>query len=60
MVRGRSFSNSLSNETSKVILNEEAVKQMGLKAPVGKTIKIWGQEKQIIGVTKNFNFESLF
>ena len=60
MAQGRSFSNSLSNETSKVILNEEAVKQMGLKDPVGKTIKIWGQEKQIIGVTKNFNFESLF
>ena len=60
MLQGRSFSSSLGNETSKVIFNEEAIKKMGLNDPVGKTIKVWGQEKQIIGVTKNFNFESLF
>ena len=60
MLQGRNFSPSLNNEISKVIFNEEAIKQMGLKNPVGKTIKVWGQEKQIIGVTKNFNFESLF
>jgi ABC-type antimicrobial peptide transport system permease subunit len=60
MSQGRNFSSSLGNETSKVIFNEEAIKKMGLNDPVGKIIKVWGQEKQIIGVTKNFNFESLF
>lgn len=60
MLQGRSFSGSLSNETSKVIFNEEAIKKMGLNDPVGKIIKVWGQEKQIIGITKNFHFESLF
>jgi ABC-type antimicrobial peptide transport system permease subunit len=60
MAQGRSFSASLNNETSKIILNEEAIKQMELENPVGKIIKIWEQEKQIIGIAKNFHFESLF
>ncbi len=60
MAQGRSFSGSLSNETSKIILNEEAIKQMGLENPIGKIIGIWGQKKQIVGIAKNFNFESLF
>jgi ABC-type antimicrobial peptide transport system permease subunit len=33
---------------------------MGLKDAIGKTVNIWGKEKQIIGVTKNFHFESLY
>jgi putative ABC transport system permease protein len=57
---GRSFSRGLSNERLKVILNEEAVKKMGLTNPIGKTIKVQGKEKQIIGIAKNFNFESLY
>jgi putative ABC transport system permease protein len=32
---------------------------MGLKNPIGQTIQFWGQERQIIGVVKNFNFQSL-
>ncbi len=60
LAEGRSFSHNFGNEISKVVFNEEAVKQMGLENPVGKIIKVWGQEKQIIGVAKNFHFESLF
>ena len=33
---------------------------MGIKDPVGKTVKLWGEEKQIVGVVKDFNFESLY
>jgi putative ABC transport system permease protein len=60
MVAGRSFSKDLSNERTKIIFNEAAIKQMGLKDPIGKTIKLWGREKQIIGIAKNFHFESLY
>jgi ABC-type antimicrobial peptide transport system permease subunit len=41
-------------------LNEEAVKKTGIKDPIGKIIKVQGKEKEIIGVTKNFNFESFY
>ena len=32
---------------------------MGLKDPVGKTVNLWGKDMEIIGVTKDFHFESL-
>ncbi|MBL0740362.1 ABC transporter permease [Chryseolinea lacunae] len=60
IAEGRSYSRSLTGERKKIILNEAAIKMMGLKEPVGKTIKVWGEEREIIGVAKNFHFESLF
>ena len=62
MQEGRAYSRDFSpeSERSKIIFNEEAIQLMGIKDPVGKTIRLWGEERQIIGVTKNFNFESLF
>jgi ABC-type antimicrobial peptide transport system permease subunit len=59
MKEGRTFSRAFNNEGENVILNETAVKVMGLKDPVGKTIKLWGSNKQIIGVMKDFHFASL-
>ena len=48
------------NPRDQIVFNEAAIAAMGLKDPVGKTIKFWGQQKQIMGVTKNFHFESLY
>jgi ABC-type antimicrobial peptide transport system permease subunit len=33
---------------------------MGLKDPIGKTIRFWGHDRQIVGVAADFNFESLY
>ena len=57
---GRSFSRDFRAESSKVIFNEAAIESMGITNPVGKTVTVWGEEKQIIGVVKNFHFESLY
>lgn len=57
---GRTFSREYSNDRSSVIFNESAIKLMGIKDPVGKTIRVWGEEKHIIGVTGDFNYESLY
>ncbi len=59
MVSGRSFSKNYGAEGSKIIVNEAAVKLMHLKNPVGTTIKLFDSSKQIIGVVKDFHFESL-
>ena len=56
IVKGRSFSRNLSNENSKIILNEAAVKMMGLKNPIGKKIRF---DMQIAGVVKDFHYGSL-
>ena len=59
MKAGRSFSASYPAEKSKIVFNEAAIRVMGLKDPVGKTVHLWGEDRQIIGVMKDFNFESL-
>jgi putative ABC transport system permease protein len=32
---------------------------MGLSEPLGKVVKLWGKNRQIIGIVKDFHFESL-
>ena len=59
MKEGRSFSSDFSDETSKIIINEAGIAVMGLKDPVGKTFKLWGTNYEIVGVAKNFNFQTL-
>jgi putative ABC transport system permease protein len=56
---GRNFSKT-DNSHNEIIFNETAIKQMGLKDPVGKMIKFWGMERRVIGVAADFNFESLY
>jgi ABC-type antimicrobial peptide transport system permease subunit len=57
---GRNFFRDNASEDSRVIFNESAIESMGLTDPVGKHIKLWGEEKEIIGVVKDFHFESLY
>ncbi|MFY0591064.1 ABC transporter permease [Roseivirga sp.] len=59
LVQGRSFSKDFGSEFSSIIFNESAIKLMGLKDPIGEPIKGWGPERQIVGVVKDFHFESL-
>jgi len=58
--RGRSFSKKYGSEKQKIIFNELAVKKMGLKNPIGQTVKLWGNDMQIVGVVEDFHFESLY
>jgi putative ABC transport system permease protein len=59
MKEGRTFSRDFGSDSSKIIFNEAAIKKMGLNDPIGKTVTMWGIDRQIIGVTKDFHFESL-
>ena len=59
IAQGRDFSRSHGGDDSTVMLNESAVAVMGLKDPIGKNIRLYGQNVQIIGVVKDFHFESL-
>ncbi|MCG8307547.1 MAG: ABC transporter permease [Cytophagales bacterium] len=58
-VEGRSFSNEYGADIDKIIFNEVAIEAMNLSDPIGKSVKILGGEKEIIGVAKNFHFKSL-
>jgi len=59
MKEGTGFKKDLQFDRQ-IMFNESAIAAMGLKNPLGKTIKLWGQEKQIVGITKDFHFESLY
>jgi putative ABC transport system permease protein len=59
MAEGRSFSRNSPGDTTKIILNEAAIKIMGLKDPVGKIFGLWGNNLEIIGIAKDFHFKSL-
>lgn len=59
MKEGRSFSAAYRMDTTAIIFNEAAIRVMGIKDPVGKVIRLNGADRQIIGVTKDFHFQSL-
>jgi putative ABC transport system permease protein len=56
---GRSFSKTYGSDSSSLILNEAAIEAMHMKEPVGKTVRLFGKNVQIIGVVKDFHFESM-
>lgn len=59
MIAGRSFSKDFGSDSAAVILNETAVRQMGIASPIGKQITIDGWKCNIVGVAQNFHFNSL-
>ena len=59
MSEGRSFTRAFGS-TDQVIFNEMAIKNMGLKNPIGKTVNVDGQKMEIVGIIKDFHFESLY
>lgn len=58
LVDGRYFSRE-HHDSLNVVLNEAAVKAMGMKDPVGKTIGLGPFKPTIVGVVKDFHYESL-
>ena len=60
MKEGRMFSKQFGSDSSSVIFNETAIAAMKIKNPVGKIVDVWGKNKKIIGVVKDFHFESLY
>lgn len=60
LMEGRNFSGAYGTETSKVILNEAAVKEMGLDNPIGEIIRFWREPVEIIGVAKDFQYHSMY
>lgn len=59
MAEGRSFSSEFGAENESLIFNETAIKTMGIQDPIGKKVTMWGEEKTIVGVTKDFFANSI-
>jgi putative ABC transport system permease protein len=59
MVKGRSFSRD-HDESSSLIINETAARQLGWKDPIGRQLTVRNFKGVIIGVVKDFHFSDLF
>jgi hypothetical protein len=59
MKEGRAFSQKFGNDESTVVLNEAAIEAMGMKDPVGKWINLFGMQREIIGVVRDFHFQPM-
>ncbi|MDO5973762.1 ABC transporter permease [Flavivirga jejuensis] len=60
-LRGRSFSKAFGTDASNYVINEKAMKVMGmnLETAIGKNISFQDKKGTIIGVVKDFNFKPL-
>lgn len=62
MAAGRNFSRDFPTDTMNYVINETAVKIIGWKSPqdaLGKDLAYGGIKGKVIGVTKDFHFESM-
>jgi putative ABC transport system permease protein len=63
LVAGRNFSPDFAGDAKGAFLvNERAVRAFGYRSPeeiLGKPLREWGQEGQVIGVVKDFHYASL-
>jgi putative ABC transport system permease protein len=62
--KGRNFSPKFATDSSAVIINEAAARILGYADPIGKNIYVFDNAGkptayQILGVVRNFNFETL-
>jgi putative ABC transport system permease protein len=59
MAEGKFFSEHFQSETFQgFVVNQTAVKAMGLESPLGKTLEAWDLKGQILGVVRDFHFRS--
>jgi putative ABC transport system permease protein len=58
ILEGRGFTIAKADSNA-YVLNEEAIRQMGLKDPIGKSFTFHDVKGPIIGVVKNFHFKSV-
>jgi ABC-type antimicrobial peptide transport system permease subunit len=59
VIGGRSFSKTITTDTNAVLINESAAKKMNIMDPVGQILNIRGMPYEIVGIVKDFHFESL-
>jgi ABC-type antimicrobial peptide transport system permease subunit len=59
MLEGRFFSKEFPGDKTNFVLNETAAQALELEDPIGKPITISGQKGIVVGIIKDFHFETL-
>ncbi len=59
LLQGRDFSKDYPTDSSGYLLNASALSVLNYKDPIGKQFTFWGKQGTIIGIVKDFHFNSL-
>jgi putative ABC transport system permease protein len=59
IMKGRFFSSDITANNNTIVINEQAAETIGFKDPIGKQLSYHGLNYIIIGVIKDFHFQSL-
>ncbi|MFC6103484.1 ABC transporter permease [Olivibacter domesticus] len=57
---GRDFSRSFATDSAAIVINEAAVKFMGIKNPIGKMVKWSGMNLRVVGIVNDLIMDSPF
>ena len=61
MAEGRSYEIGRDEPgRSKMIFNEKAIELMGIEDPIGKVVEVQGEQSEIIGIVKDFHFQTMY
>ncbi|MEM6327056.1 MAG: ABC transporter permease [Bacteroidota bacterium] len=59
MNAGRAFSRESIADSSNFLLNEAAVRALGMTEAVGESITFWGETGQVVGVVEDFHMQTV-
>lgn len=59
LVDGKNFSKNISSEQNSAIINQEMVRQLNMKNPVGELITDGNYTYEVVGVVKDFNYDNI-
>jgi len=59
LVDGRDFDPSYGLDSNNYLVNEAAAGKIGYKEPVGKELTMWGDKGTIVGLMKDYHYNSL-
>src|SRR5579871_99352 len=59
ILQGRDFSKDYGTDSVAYIINESALKKIGYKDPIGKRLTFWQKKGTIVGVIKDFHYQSM-
>lgn len=59
ILQGRDFSPDIASDSVGYIVNEQALKLFNYKEPIGMPLTMWGRKGTIVGILKDFHFNSM-
>jgi len=59
LLQGREFSEDVASDSVAYIVNEQALELFNYKDPVGMPLTMWGRKGTIVGIVKDFHFNSM-